>query len=235
VREERRRRAHVSAAVAAILLAGNAGGANEAPNVRLGNSVHRSALARALANAARLLGQPSCEGLVDEFADQSGRPLRASLEASGRSAAQYLDTLFFYDASERLCAGSALAVTRPGHKVVLVCGSTFLRQFSQNSQYAEAVLIHEALHSLGLGENPPSGDIITRRVLARCPGRTSSGMDKGEPRQHASQPRASGTQPGRDELPRRGDLLQRSDRAVGADHELARAARPARARRGTSP
>jgi hypothetical protein len=29
-------------------------------------------------------------------------------------------------------------------------------------------VIHEVLHSLGLGENPPSSDHITERVRARC-------------------------------------------------------------------
>jgi len=33
---------------------------------------------------------------------------------------------------------------------------------------AEAVIIHETLHSLGLGENPPTSDEITRRVFSRC-------------------------------------------------------------------
>jgi hypothetical protein len=33
---------------------------------------------------------------------------------------------------------------------------------------AEAVIIHEMLHTLGLGENPPSSTEITFRVLNRC-------------------------------------------------------------------
>ena len=36
------------------------------------------------------------------------------------------------------------------------------------SALARAVIIHEALHSLGLGENPPSSQAITARVLNRC-------------------------------------------------------------------
>jgi hypothetical protein len=30
------------------------------------------------------------------------------------------------------------------------------------------MIIHEILHSLGLGENPPSSDEITKQVAARC-------------------------------------------------------------------
>jgi hypothetical protein len=33
---------------------------------------------------------------------------------------------------------------------------------------AEAVVIHEVLHTLGLDENPPSSDQITTRVERRC-------------------------------------------------------------------
>ena len=35
-----------------------------------------------------------------------------------------------------------------------MCGSRFVRQMERSSLHAEAILIHEALHSLGLGENP---------------------------------------------------------------------------------
>jgi hypothetical protein len=31
-----------------------------------------------------------------------------------------------------------------------------------------ALIIHEELHSLGLGENPPSSQAITAQVIARC-------------------------------------------------------------------
>jgi hypothetical protein len=43
-----------------------------------------------------------------------------------------------------------------------------VRQAERSARYAEAVLIHEALHSLGLGENPPLSDYITERIQARC-------------------------------------------------------------------
>ncbi len=41
----------------------------------------------------------------------------------------------------------------------------------QDPRHAEAILIHEALHSLGLREDPPSSDFITERVRARCDAR----------------------------------------------------------------
>lgn len=138
------------------------------PNVRLSNSAHRWAVAKAYSNAARQLAEPACQALLDDFADASGRSLRAALRDSGKGAPEYLESLFFYDAPTALCGTSALAVTTPGSRAILVCGARFVRQMSRNSRHAEATIIHEALHSLGLGENPPSSDYINAQVIARC-------------------------------------------------------------------
>jgi hypothetical protein len=49
--------------------------------------------------------------------------------------------------------------------VVFIC----FRQLSLlRREEQEAVLIHEMLHSLGLGENPPESVAITAQVLKRC-------------------------------------------------------------------
>ena len=55
-----------------------------------------------------------------------------------------------------------------GSRVVEVCGAVFARQSVQDAQSGEVLIIHELLHSLGLGENPPSSAEISRGVLARC-------------------------------------------------------------------
>lgn len=163
----RRRRASIAAAALALGSA-VAGAGNDASNVRLVHNSERFAVGRALGSAARSLGDPECEALLDEFADASGQPLRAALQAAGVGAAEYLEEIFFYDAPQRLCETSSLAVTIPGSRVVLVCGPRFVRQMASNSPHADAILIHEALHSLGLGEDPPSSDYITERIRARC-------------------------------------------------------------------
>jgi hypothetical protein len=144
------------------------GAADEASNVRLVHVVEKATVARALDGAARKLAAPECQALLDEFADSLGRPLRATLQASGLSAPEYLGRIFFYDAPPRLCAHSALVSTRPESRVVFVCGSRFVQQMGRDPRHCEATLIHEALHSLGLGENPPSPDYISERVRARC-------------------------------------------------------------------
>jgi hypothetical protein len=164
------RNASIAAAVLAlgpsVAPAGDGGS-----NVRLVHVVEKATVARALDGAVRKLARPECQALLDEFEDASGRPLRATLEASGRSARDYLGAVFFYDAPPSVCRTGVLAVTRPGSRAILVCGSRFVRQTGTDSRHAEATLIHEVLHSLGLGENPPSPDYITERVRARCGGR----------------------------------------------------------------
>ena len=49
--------------------------------------------------------------------------------------------------------------------LILRVGNEFCRD---DPTWAEVVVIHEALHTLGLGENPPSSAEISIRVAARC-------------------------------------------------------------------
>lgn len=148
------------------LLAAEKGGG--VTNARLTDIRERWAVARAIEGAARQLAEPPCQELFDEFADASGQPLRTTLAAQGLSGPDYLARVFFYDAPAPLCGSSNLVITTPGSRAVLVCGPRFVREMAKNSRHAEATIIHEMLHSLGLGENPPSSDHITSRVRARC-------------------------------------------------------------------
>ncbi len=135
---------------------------------RLSHPFERLAVAHAIERAARRLAQPECEGLLDEFSDAAGQPLRAAIEAQGLSVPEYLGRVFFYDASPSNCRSSQLALTIPGSRVVRVCGQRFVNESKRNARHAEATVIHEVLHTLGLGENPPSSDAITHRVMTRC-------------------------------------------------------------------
>src|SRR5262249_44436937 len=60
-----------------------------------------------------------------------------------------------------------VAFTAPRSRVVYICPGYALF-YRHDPDEAEAGLIHEALHSLGLGENPPSSRYIQVRVRARC-------------------------------------------------------------------
>jgi hypothetical protein len=50
---------------------------------------------------------------------------------------------------------------------VRVC-SSFGRLAAAEPERAEALVIHEVLHTLGLEENPPSSEQITVAVEKRC-------------------------------------------------------------------
>jgi hypothetical protein len=76
--------------------------------------------------------------------------------------------VFFDGSTEPRCHAGALAFTTPGARVVYVCGLRFWRQWTERPHYTEAAVIHEALHTLGLGEDPPSSEQITQEVLAYC-------------------------------------------------------------------
>ena len=52
--------------------------------------------------------------------------------------------------------------------VTMVGAWLFAAQRRHDRRQTEVILIHETLHTLGLGENPPSSREITSRVLARC-------------------------------------------------------------------
>lgn len=129
-----------------------------------------AAVRRAVTGARLRLAEPSCDELLSEFTDASGRPLRAHLEELGLSAAEYMGAVLFVDgASQKACSsGDALAGTRPGSRVVALCSEAFVETERKNPRLAQALVIHETLHSLGLGENPPSSREITARVLRSC-------------------------------------------------------------------
>jgi hypothetical protein len=127
------------------------------------------AVREALREAWTQLEEPGCQALLTEFSDQSGRPLASHVPGGADNLRTYLATLVFVDGSNtRSCAKGALAVAEPGSRVIRVCGSRLVWTWQQNSRHVVAGLIHEALHTLGLGENPPSSGEITSRVLKRC-------------------------------------------------------------------
>jgi hypothetical protein len=131
-----------------------------------GVAVH---VAPVVALAARRLGEPECGGLLTEFTDERGRPLEQRLVEPGIAREAYLGYVVFVDGrNTRACQRShVLAVTNPGGRVVALCPS-FVRVVREDRGLAQAILIHEMLHTLGLGENPPSSCEINRRIFERC-------------------------------------------------------------------
>ena len=130
----------------------------------------RDAARRMVEQAADWLSFPQCQQLLLEFADERGQPLVVKLTELGVTSGEYLRLIVFEDGADRSrCRQSGiLAFTTRGSRVIYLCGRTFMRAAQREPEDVRAVVIHEMLHSLGLGENPPSSREITRRVRQRC-------------------------------------------------------------------
>jgi hypothetical protein len=127
-------------------------------------------LRRVLDGARQALGDPGCQQVLDEFSDLTGVPLRARLQEIDQTPRNYLGLIIFYDGRThpRCSQGQVLAVTHVGSRVVFVCPQQLAARERHNPRWTEATLIHEALHTLGLGENPPSSQDITKAVMRQC-------------------------------------------------------------------
>ncbi|MEP6995621.1 MAG: hypothetical protein ABI968_13940 [Acidobacteriota bacterium] len=123
-----------------------------------------------LEEAARKLGDSRCQEILTDFVDASGRRLDVNLAAIGQTVPSYLGFVLFYDGrGTRPCADrNVLAWTTPGSRAVSICWDQFAASQRTNVGFAADIIIHEALHTLGLGENPPDARLIAAQVVARC-------------------------------------------------------------------
>ena len=82
----------------------------------------------------------------------------------------YLHLLVFMDGetNPRCREEGVMAFTATASRVIYVCGPAFRRGASRDVTIVRATVIHELLHSLGLGENPPTAKHITDRVNRLC-------------------------------------------------------------------
>jgi hypothetical protein len=120
--------------------------------------------------ALRRLARPRCRAVFADFRDTDGRLLYERLLELGQSGRDYFASLPFFDGTNAPTCfeARAIAFTSPGQRQVMICGRAFHHARQTEPRFSEAVLIHEALHTLGLGEDPPSSREITRQVLKRC-------------------------------------------------------------------
>lgn len=158
-------------AVCAMLLRVMTGSVGEAA-VLLGfvDSGARLAVTHATVGAVRRFAGPTCQLLLTDFADGSGRALATTVTSAEWDPAAYFAALRFIDDSgaPQCRNGATLAFTSPGAHVIHVCGPRFRDRFLRDPAAAEIIVIHELLHVLGLGENPPASEAITAQVWARC-------------------------------------------------------------------
>lgn len=129
---------------------------------------------KAVRGAAARLARPDCQEVLIDFRDMVGRTLKENLEAIERSPSQFVGDVWFFDATDgQGCQKNptVAAYTNPGSRIINLCSSRFRDpMFGLGGINGEVVIIHEVLHSLGLGENGdhPTGRDISSRVLARC-------------------------------------------------------------------
>jgi hypothetical protein len=140
------------------------------PRVNIDDIYISTTLVWGLEGAAAWLKKPECRGLFTEFRDQSGRPLKEKLDELRMGEAEYLRLVKFVDGSMRTACRRQLTVmfTAPGSRVVFVCTDQFRRGVQQDPRMKAALVLHEAMHTLGLGENPPTSAHITNRIVSRC-------------------------------------------------------------------
>jgi hypothetical protein len=144
--------------------------AEQWPKVLIADPVTRDATRQALDGAAKWLSVSQCARLFSEFQDVDGRPLDARLHQLESTPADYLRLIYFHDGEVNPACKrhGVLAFTEVGSRVVYVCGRDFGRAWKKEPRETVATLIHEMLHSLGLGENPPTPREITYKVLKLC-------------------------------------------------------------------
>jgi hypothetical protein len=136
--------------------------------VRVSDPLAATILRHALADASRRLAAPGCQAVLTEFQDQRGRPLADNLSALNLSIVQYLRLIVFVDGDLDERCSTAVAFTAAGSRVVFICPRMLVRTSRENGEHLVVVLIHEVLHTLGLGEDPPSSVEITRTVRRFC-------------------------------------------------------------------
>lgn len=158
-----------AAACAAPAGAAEPSATTEIDRIRLVNKVHHKVARRVVESASRRLRGSFCEAVVDDFKTLEGHPLRTTLADRNMTASEALDAIFFWDGgTHAACRRGALAFTSPRNTNVFLCRDRFFNAAQYEPALAEAIVIHELLHVLGLGENPPSSQAITARVLMRC-------------------------------------------------------------------
>jgi len=140
--------------------------------VRIPDPVARRAAIDALEAASARFADAECSRVLTDFEDGDSRSLADQLSSIAVDIQAYLRMVTFIDDTRHpRCASGVLAITAPGSRVVRICADELKRINPHKPEYVVASFIHEILHTLGLGENPPSSREITERVLARC-GRT---------------------------------------------------------------
>ena len=149
---------------------------NEWPLVQLADPIRANIVRRTLDDVVRRFDEPKCATLLDNLTDQKGQPLQHHLSSLAPDVRSYVRLVYFVDdLHSGGCSSDTLAVTMPRSRVVHVCAGPRLEETRvRNPEHLVASFIHELLHTLGLGENPPASSWITERVLRVCASKSST-------------------------------------------------------------
>src|SRR4051812_31557750 len=148
----------IAIVVALTAIAAPPAGAHSGVLIGFANGDRRMAVQRSVDGAMHRLGDVACQSVFTDFS-------LPTPDARRLTSVRFVD-----DREASMCrnGSSVLAFTSPGSSVVHMCGRRFLETVRTSRRFAEVVIIHEFLHVLGLGENPPSSQAITIQVAARC-------------------------------------------------------------------
>jgi hypothetical protein len=153
-----------------VVVASPALGATRTPSPELIGltPAERQAVRWSVGIAARQLRQPECRKAFAEFQLPDGSTPLQNLEATGLTAEEFLATLEWESGatSGRCGPGALLATVRNGRRVSVCPG--FPKIVASRASFGATLVIHEQLHALGLGENPPTSSYITARVYHWC-------------------------------------------------------------------
>jgi len=142
-------------------------------HIYLQDAVARFVVERAVGGAARRLRRADCLRILNDFPEFSDTQLWTNLRSSQLAAGDFvIARMWFVDgADDQRCrrVDGPAAFTAAGNPVIHICGERFAAMLPHPIA-AEVLIVHEFLHTLGLGENPPSSGEITRRVRKRCGG-----------------------------------------------------------------
>ena len=123
----------------------------------------------AVEGAVRRLNHGDCREVLSDFADGQGQSLSAVLVSRGQTIDEHLHDVWFLDGGgQHACTRRDTdAFTVPGGRLIFMCPRLVRRPVGRHQ---EILVIHEVLHTLGLGENPPTSEAITQQVAKRCGG-----------------------------------------------------------------
>jgi hypothetical protein len=163
------RRALIAGPAFALALAATAAWPASLEKALVLGGMEGRALDRARARAVALLESAECRKVFSDFTDAEGRTLEERLDTLGQTPAGYLGTVHFLNGElQPLCRRTSVQMVTTGKSLYVYVCPQFREFLERRPEIAPVLVIHEALHTLGLGENPPTSSEITSRIFARC-------------------------------------------------------------------